>query len=40
MAKSKNTSLNLAITALTGDTLRAYAEEMNAIALGRGCLWQ
>ena len=35
MAKSKNTSLNPAITALTGDALRAYAAEMNAIALGK-----
>ena len=34
MVKSNNTSLNPAITALTGDALRAYAEEMNAIALG------
>ena len=33
MAKSKNTSLNPAITALTGDALRVYAEEMGAIAL-------
>lgn len=40
MAKSNNTSLNSAITALTGDALRAYAAEMDAIALGCGRLWQ